>query len=229
VTTAPLESAARALFGAGVRVAAASIDAAERFAFDEERRAIARAVDSRRREFATGRRLAHALLGELGFAAAPLLPGADRAPLWPDGAVGSIAHDRRACVVAVAQRRDWRSLGIDLEPAEPLPDELWAQVLLPEERAALDRLPARRGVLARLVFSAKECAYKALAPHVRTILEFHDVRVDLGARPVPAEAGACTAFLLREGLAFDPRQPLAVRFAFAAGAIVTAAALGEPG
>src|SRR5262245_62949338 len=69
----------------------------------EERAHIARAIPKRRNEFAVGRSLARELLGELGFPDFPLLPGADRAPRWPLGIAGSIAHDSRQCVVAVVR------------------------------------------------------------------------------------------------------------------------------
>src|SRR5215469_16812348 len=65
---------------------------------------VARAVEKRRAEFATGRACAHAALDAWGAPDAPLLPGPDRAPLWPDGFVGSISHARGACAAVAAPR-----------------------------------------------------------------------------------------------------------------------------
>src|SRR5947209_6322663 len=65
---------------------------------------IVRAVDTRRNEFSAGRRLAHGLLCHLHVERTfPLLNGPDRAPMWPPGVVGTIAHGGGLAVVAVAQ------------------------------------------------------------------------------------------------------------------------------
>jgi 4'-phosphopantetheinyl transferase EntD len=68
--------------------------------------------------------------------------------------------------VAVAARAQHvRSLGLDVEPDAPLDPELWDEVCAPAEAAWLAaQAPARRGRLAKLVFSAKECAYKCQYP-----------------------------------------------------------------
>jgi len=92
-----------------------------------------------------------------------------------------------------------------------------------------------RGLLARVVFSAKESVYKALAPHVRTILEFHDVEVDvhaihplgaLDARGVEGGGRAIAAArLLRSDLPFDADESLSVHHAMQDGLILTAVVL----
>ena len=53
---------------------------------------IDRAVESRRREFITGRRCARRALADLGFPLAPILRGPNREPLWPAGVVSSITR-----------------------------------------------------------------------------------------------------------------------------------------
>jgi len=181
LSAAALEQAVAGLFDApGVRVALAPVDARAEFAHPEERAQVAAAVDKRQREFATGRRLAHALLAELGVAPAPLLSAADRAPLWPPGVVGSLCHSRDWCVVALAPARDVLSLGVDHEPATPMEPRLWRRILLPTEQGALERLPeAQRGLTAKLLFSAKECLYKAIAPQLREFVGFLEVEVAL--------------------------------------------------
>src|SRR5438132_715206 len=88
----------------------------------EEARLVATAVGRRRREFAAGRACARLALGRLGFPEAPLLSGPDRAPVWPEAAVGSITHCPGYCAAAVARRGAVRSLGIDAELHQPLRD-----------------------------------------------------------------------------------------------------------
>ncbi|GJM23226.1 MAG: 4'-phosphopantetheinyl transferase [Planctomycetota bacterium] len=177
----PLAEAVAQLFDVpSVRVAVAPLDDPFDFAFPAEQAQVARAVTKRQREFATGRRLAHALLDELGAAPAALLSGPDRAPLWPHGIVGSICHSREWCVAALAHARDVHSLGVDHEPATPLESRLWRRILLPSEHAALERLPeSERGLTAKLLFSAKECLYKAIAPQLHEFVGFLEVELTL--------------------------------------------------
>ncbi len=149
--------------------------------FPEEAALVAKAVDKRRREFASGRVLARGLLAALGCPDAPLLRGEDRVPRWPAGVVGSISHTATRAVVAVAHVDDGvRALGVDVEEDVPLDEELRASVLTDRERARLDATPEpERGALAKLVFSAKEAVYKAQYGLSATLLDFHDVEVAL--------------------------------------------------
>ncbi|HEV8692908.1 MAG TPA: 4'-phosphopantetheinyl transferase superfamily protein [Lysobacter sp.] len=147
----------------------------------QEQAQVADAVDKRRREYAAGRLLAHSLLHELGAdSCVPLINGADRAPQWPAGVVGSITHCMGWCAVAAASAAVSRGIGIDIEPAQPLPEGTATLVLTAAEHDGLARLPpALRAHAERLVFSAKEAAYKALYPSTRTFLDFPDLQVEL--------------------------------------------------
>ncbi|MBP2706918.1 4'-phosphopantetheinyl transferase superfamily protein [Microbispora sp. RL4-1S] len=157
--------------------------------FPEEEAVIARAVDKRRREFTTVRHCARAALERLGVAAGPILPGERGAPGWPDGVVGSMTHCAGFRGCAVAHAADLRAIGLDAEPAGPLPDGVLDAIALPEERAGLRLLPP--GVpWDRLLFSAKESVYKAWFPLTRRFLEFHEARIELDP------AGGFTATLL---------------------------------
>lgn len=141
---------------------------------------IERAIERRRREFAAGRRCARLALAELGVHDFPLLPGPDRAPLWPDGIVGSISHCGRVCVAVVASARSIRGLGVDVEVAAPLGRELLSMVCRPDEREALARLAPRPGLdWPKLVFSAKESFYKCRYPRLRRFLDFLDVEIQV--------------------------------------------------
>src|SRR4051812_26400079 len=112
----------------------------------EERAIVALATGARRREFAAGRSRARALLDRLGFAPVPLLSTGDRCPLWPRGAIGSIAHSRSLCAVAVARAGRFDGLGLDTEPDLALEEDLWEFVCTPKELASLaERAPEERG------------------------------------------------------------------------------------
>lgn len=147
--------------------------------FPEEEAVVARAVDKRRREFATGRRCARLSLAALGLPAVPLLPGPRGEPRWPAGVVGAMSHCDGYRVAAVARSTDLAALGIDAEPAARLPDGVLEAVSLPEERADLVRLgrTAPHVPWDRLLFSAKESVYKVWFPLARRPLGFEDARL----------------------------------------------------
>jgi len=159
--------------------------------YEEEAALVDRASVKRRRDFTAGRRCARAALARLGIHDFPLLAAADRAPIWPGAVVGSITHtevgEHGYCAAAVAHRRLLEGLGIDAEPRLPLPVELWPRVLDPEEGRAV--LSAEQpGVLARLLFSAKEATYKAVYPLLGRFLDFSDVHIELLPAPGHFEA-----------------------------------------
>jgi 4'-phosphopantetheinyl transferase EntD len=168
----------------------------------DEGTAVAKAVPSRQREFATGRACARRALAALGLPPAPLDRGARGEPRWPAGVVGSITHcaGYRAAAVAPATRA--ASVGIDAEPAGPLPAGVLDLVTLPAERPALETLSAVRPEVPweRLLFSAKESVYKAWYPLTGRWLGFEEALVTLDP-----DAGTFTARLLVPGPVLDGR------------------------
>ncbi|MER6127342.1 4'-phosphopantetheinyl transferase superfamily protein [Streptomyces sp. NPDC001795] len=153
--------------------------------FPEEEAVVARAVDKRRREFATGRRCARLSLAALGLPAMPLLPGPRGEPGWPEGVVGAISHCDGYRVAAVARATELAALGIDAETAAPLPDGVLEAVSLPEERADLDRLARTMPGVPwdRLLFSAKESVYKVWFPLARRPLGFEEAQLRFTHEP----------------------------------------------
>ena len=89
--------------------------------FPQEWAAIARATESRRREFATGRACARAAMARLGLPAVAVLPGPRGAPQWPEGVAGSITHCAGYRAAAVALTRDVVSLGSMRSPTRRCP------------------------------------------------------------------------------------------------------------
>ncbi len=164
--------------------------------YPAEEAVIAKAVDKRRREFATARACARAALTTLGVPPAPIVPGLRGAPQWPAGVVGSITHcaGYRAC--AAAHERDVMTIGLDAEPHDRLPDGVLGAISSPGERARLAALTAAVPAVCwdRLLFSAKESVYKAWFPLTGRWLGFEEAAVDFD--PVKR---TFTARLLVEG------------------------------
>ena len=136
------------------------------------------------------RLVARDLLARLGHPGAALPKSSSGAPSWPGGIVGSLAHDERVAIAAVARRDDMAALGIDIEPAELLPTDLLELVTTPQERLALQHDPFR----GRLHFVVKEAVYKAVHPLDGIFLEHHDVQVDFARRTATVRDGRTIGF-----------------------------------
>ncbi|MFE2730772.1 4'-phosphopantetheinyl transferase [Streptomyces sp. NPDC059349] len=192
----------RGVLPAFVAVAGAFGEAAGAVLFPEERAYVAGAAATRRREFGEVRHCARRALGALGIRPLPLVPGADRAPRWPGGVVGSMTHCPGYRAAAVASRTRLLSLGIDAEPHAPLPAGVLDLVADPVERAALARLARThpRVHWDTLLFSAKESVFKAWFPLMGSWLDFTDAR--LRFRPRDA------AFDVRVRVPAPPASPL---------------------
>jgi 4'-phosphopantetheinyl transferase EntD len=151
--------------------------------FGAEESAIATADTRRQAEFAAGRRCAHAALAGLGAPAGPVLPGPAGEPCWPAGIVGSLTHCERYRACAVARAETMAAVGIDAEPARPLPAGLIETVAAAAERRWLAELWLARPELPwdLLLFCAKEAVYKAWFPLTGRRLGFADVLVEFAA------------------------------------------------
>jgi 4'-phosphopantetheinyl transferase EntD len=173
---AALAAAARRLLPASVAVATADPTKPASPLWPGE--TLQGAISKRQREFASGRLAARAALAQLGLPAQAIPMGQDRAPVWPPGLNGSITHSDTLCLAAVTQGQTL--IGIDLEPATPLERDLWDAILLPQERATLTEHP-NATLFAKLMFSAKEAAYKAQYTRSKTLIGFEVFHITLSA------------------------------------------------
>ncbi|WP_245421133.1 4'-phosphopantetheinyl transferase family protein [Phyllobacterium myrsinacearum] len=171
----------------GIRVGCRSIrEEDEAFLLPREARSIPSRHPARRRASGAARRVAHGLLAELGLHDIAILRSSAGAPLWPDGITGSLAHDEDMAVAAVAPlSARIGSIGIDVEPAIKLPDDILALVATPDD--VTDAVePSLAG---RLLFSAKEAVYKAAYPLDHYMLDYEDIAVDLNAGRAMTKTG----------------------------------------
>ncbi|MER7751437.1 4'-phosphopantetheinyl transferase superfamily protein [Kitasatospora sp. NPDC097643] len=179
----------------------------------------------RRQEFATVRHLARAGMRDLGRPPQPVLPGAGRAPRWPEGLVGAITHCAGYRAAVLARSSEVPGLGIDAEPNRALSAGALGAISHPEERDQLAGLAREFPEVHwdRLLFSAKESVYKVWYPLAGRWLGFRDARVEFD--PL---GGRFTVRLLVAGpvLAGAPLQELDGRWQHAHGLLTTAIALG---
>jgi 4'-phosphopantetheinyl transferase EntD len=163
----------------------------------EEAAYVARAVEKRKREFASGRACARLAMAELGLEPRAIPAGPRREPLWPQGVVGSVTHTLGFCAAAVTTRDAYAGLGIDAEPDGPLSDAVAARVCFRDELDAARGRELDDATLAHVLFSAKEAVYKCQFPASGAYLGFHDVRVELDAGTFSAVLGLAAGPYLR--------------------------------
>lgn len=198
-----------ALAGRDFAVAVARPARGEAWLHPDERRAIAGATLARRADYATARACARSALAQLGAAPGPIAMGPDRAPCWPVGFIGSIAHGGGLCAALAAPSRAVAGVGLDLEPATPLPAELEPRLCTVAERGQLDQAEAERLTEAKLLFAAKEALFKCHTSRT-------GMRPDFGAVPVRLDRAA-GRFTPEEG------ETIVGRFVVVAGLVITLA------
>jgi 4'-phosphopantetheinyl transferase EntD len=193
-------------------------------AWPEEMHSLGRVVERRLHEFALARACARRALVQLGLAPQAIPVDGDRCPTWPPGIVGSITHCRDYCAAAVAFRARVAGVGIDAEVNEPVPPSILRVIVSADENHEIRALPQIGVAWDRLVFSAKESAYKVWYPIMRAWLDFDAARIQIRPDPVDATRGAFEVQLLATPLSVDGRVlgRLEGRFAIASGLIVTA-------
>jgi 4'-phosphopantetheinyl transferase EntD len=191
----------------------------------EEEPLIARSVAKRRNEFITVRYCARLALGELGLAAVPILKGDKGEPCWPDGVVGSLTHCAGYRGAVVGRGAAVRSVGVDAEPHDVLPDGVLDAISLPEERKEVAALPA--GVhWDRILFCAKEATYKAWFPLTKRWLGFEDAHITFDVDG-SGSGGTFESVILIDGdtLSGPPLTSLAGRWSVEQELVLTAIVL----
>ncbi|MEO0911427.1 MAG: 4'-phosphopantetheinyl transferase superfamily protein [Pseudomonadota bacterium] len=187
----------------------------------EEAAAISRAAPKRKREFAAGRLAARRAMAALGHANEPLPMASDRTPVWPEGLVGGISHTDRICLAVAARRESVAALGIDVEGATALSQDLWDTVLTPSDQSLLRSFPrSERGLMAKIIFSAKECTYKCQYAISRKLFGFDQVDITLDI-----EGKRFWAVFNEAAEPFQKSDCLAGNFALDHGLIVTGMSL----
>lgn len=191
-----IESMVRGMFDCPVAVAATSLSQIAPAVFPVEAATLRGAVPGRRNEFALGRSMARKAMRTLGLGACAIPVAPDRAPIWPDGLSGSISHGGGVCVSVVSVDPAVSGLGIDVDSTAPLPADLWKIVCDSTEQDWLTHQPlVAQGRLAKLIFCAKEAAYKSQYPVSKRLFGFEGfhISVDLQAGRFTARFTECVS------------------------------------
>jgi 4'-phosphopantetheinyl transferase EntD len=172
----------RDTFGGFVGIATARLDRMYPL-LDGEEAAIAKAVERRRIEFSVGRWCARQALQHTGIDPQPIPVGPRGAPVWPEGACGSITHSGAVCAAVAALTTEVEGLGLDVVD---LADASATLVSTAPVFAQAAEIEAAKSLLApdevlplAVLFSAKETAIKAMTESLDRYVEFTEVLITL--------------------------------------------------
>ncbi|KAB1503783.1 4'-phosphopantetheinyl transferase superfamily protein [Corynebacterium sp. 320] len=186
---------------------------------EAEQELVAHAVDKRKSDFGDSRWCAHQAMRELVHDGL-IMRGQRGMPVFPEGITGSLTHTEGFRAAIVGRSYQWRSLGIDAEPATHLPEGVFPAIARPEEQRRLRRLVRHHDipVVDKVLFSAKETTYKAWFPLTRRFLDFDQADIDI--RP----DGTFTSYLLTRPV---PVPFIQGRWAVRDGFVVTVAGVAR--
>lgn len=139
---------------------------------------IAAAVPKRQTEYLAGRTLLRNAIRSYGIHCETI--GRDRrgCPILPDGIHAGISHSADRIMVACSADQDCIGLAVDIE-RRAIDDDILDEILRPEERESPRGFQGSQSDWYRLVFSAKECLFKAQFPRLRLELEFNEFQIQL--------------------------------------------------
>lgn len=164
-------------FPAFVGYAAVTPETARGFSLSAEEEALLspRAVKKRRDEFLLGRAACNTALIAMGIRnPGPVLKGPSNEPLWPEGVIGALSHCTGLAVCAVCRAGRLKGLGIDIEElAGDMPNDVTGLVCTRREMKWAGNEPYKM----KMIFSAKEAAFKAFFPSVKTYMDFKDAEL----------------------------------------------------
>jgi 4'-phosphopantetheinyl transferase EntD len=129
-------------------------------------------------DFIRGRTCAKMALKKMGFPIAQLelLSEPDGQVSWPEGVVGSISHSKGLAGAIVGWKKDFQSLGIDIELRNRVQPEIWNRLFTKFEQDYLLQFPVEiQSEKATEIFSLKEAFYKFQWPITKTFLGMRDV------------------------------------------------------
>lgn len=141
---------------------------------------MSRAVQKRKAEYIAGRYCVKKSLAAINITNQIVESGEDRAPVWPQGVVGSITHSSGYASAVVAKANELRAIGIDSEKCinDKTSRNISSHILTGNETFdANTHIAANEHVYLTLIFSAKESIYKCLNPLVKQFFDFKHAEI----------------------------------------------------
>ncbi len=143
---------------------------------------ISKAPVKRKAEFLAGRLCAHKSLEKIGHGNHSVDIGHNRCPVWPQGVVGSISHTKSTAISMVSCDTHTTGLGVDIENimCPDIANKIYTQIIDNTEYALYlseFRQKLEFTLFLTIIFSAKECLFKALYPRVNRYFGFSSARL----------------------------------------------------
>ena len=186
----------------------------ESFLSEEEQSYLENVSQNRRREFTAGRECAQLAMETLTITPSQVPAGEKGEPIWPATVVGSITHSRGYAAAAVAKTSEFRTLGLDAEIDEPLPEKVLSRIGDREEKEWVQKVKGSNYLHpGKILFSAKEATFKAWYPVTHQWLGFQEAHIDFHS-----DENTFTVQIQKKG----PFKKLFGKFAIQQGIILTA-------
>ena len=133
-----------------------------------------KAASKRRAEYLASRLCVRHALSQLGIDDFVLANDRDRAPLWPQGIVGSLSHTHHCISLLLARAAGKKLLGVDCEQImqRQTAEEMQSMIVTAQEKAVLRQSGLPFATALTVAFSLKESLYKALFPQLREFMNF---------------------------------------------------------
>ena len=166
-----------------------------------------KAVKKRKDEFFLGRAACNSALKSIGIKnPGPVLKGSSSEPLWPEGIIGALSHCPGIAVCAVCYDNKLRGLGIDIEElAGDMPQDVIKLVCIDKEMEWV----RGEAYKMKMIFSAKEAAFKAFFPSVKMYMDFKDAELKWNERKALFDATLLKSY-----------EPFEAGFSFEVGSII---------
>ncbi len=177
------QKAITSILSDGVTGVVSSIDNMESQGYPEELKLLNNPSRKRINEFSTGRYCAHQALKLHNLPDSPILIGANREPVWPKGAVGSITHCKDLAAAIVATSDQYSGLGLDIETIKKLRYDIGKHICTLHEKDWIknhSQLSTDLSVI--LIFSIKESIYKCIYQTLQIRLGLKDCSVYVNTR-----------------------------------------------
>lgn len=133
-----------------------------------------KAVSKRRAEYLASRLCVRHALSQLDIEGFLLANDRDRAPIWPQGIIGSLSHTHHRISLLLAKATSEKILGVDCEQImqQQTAEEMQSMIATAQEMTVLRHSGLPFATALTVAFSLKESLYKALFPQLRQFMSF---------------------------------------------------------
>ncbi len=111
---------------------------------------------------------------KIGYDCRNIQIGSNRAPVWPEGIVGSISHTADTAYAAIATKEQHKYIGIDIEyfVDKEMRNSIQERIINHNESRLLQESELADNCAFTLAFSAKESLFKAIQKEIGSFFDF---------------------------------------------------------